>query len=393
MNGTPRCRRPCSRSRWRTIPTARSTTRSPARSETMAATAASMSSRATAAKACCISPPPTSTGPPAQRGDLAITTEGDGVEHVDYHVRGQWFDSLSRYWREFAKAGPADGAPLRRTARDGADVAAAGARHARTAHPRRARRAGACALRHHLELSARRRSTGSTARSPAILNMPAIRRHGRNYYATQWADSRASGAEALQPMGRARGGDLRLSRFACSAPRIRPRSSTRYPGTLGVLRSATVIRLEGGELWGWEGQHIGEGSCEGQLHACVELPAGARLALSGARADAARDRVRLQSAAERRPHLPPASAARLRLRHHRSLRRRAFRRDDQGLSRMAQFGRRCMASPLLAQHQNGRSNTPGRRKIPTAGIRRRRACCGASSTIRSTWSCSAQIPG
>ncbi len=33
--------------------------------------------------------------------------------------------------------------------------------------------------------------------------------------------------------------------------------------TLGVLRSATVIRLEGGELWGWEGQHIGEGSCEG----------------------------------------------------------------------------------------------------------------------------------
>ena len=44
--------------------------------------------------------------PPAQRGDLAITTDGDGVEHVDYHVRGQWFDSLSRYWREFAKAGP-----------------------------------------------------------------------------------------------------------------------------------------------------------------------------------------------------------------------------------------------------------------------------------------------
>ena len=34
-------------------------------------------------------------------------------------------------------------------------------------------------------------------------------------------------------------------------------------GTLGVLRSATLIRLENGELWGWEGQHIREGSCEG----------------------------------------------------------------------------------------------------------------------------------
>ena len=43
--------------------------------------------------------------PAAERGDLAITTAGDGVEHVDYHVRGQWFDSLSRYWREFASAG------------------------------------------------------------------------------------------------------------------------------------------------------------------------------------------------------------------------------------------------------------------------------------------------
>ena len=50
--------------------------------------------------------------PLAQRGDLAITTDGDGVEHVDYHVRGQWFDSLSRYWREFAKAGPLTRTPL-----------------------------------------------------------------------------------------------------------------------------------------------------------------------------------------------------------------------------------------------------------------------------------------
>src|SRR6202011_5530568 len=43
--------------------------------------------------------------PPEQRGDLAITTDGADVEHVDYHFRGQWFDSLSLYWREFARAG------------------------------------------------------------------------------------------------------------------------------------------------------------------------------------------------------------------------------------------------------------------------------------------------
>ena len=34
------------------------------------------------------------TGSPEQRGDLAIIADGDDVEHVDYHFRGQWFDSL-----------------------------------------------------------------------------------------------------------------------------------------------------------------------------------------------------------------------------------------------------------------------------------------------------------
>jgi non-lysosomal glucosylceramidase len=43
--------------------------------------------------------------PPSEQGDLTLTTDGDGVEHVDYHFRGQWFDSLSLHWREFAKPG------------------------------------------------------------------------------------------------------------------------------------------------------------------------------------------------------------------------------------------------------------------------------------------------
>ena len=33
--------------------------------------------------------------------------------------------------------------------------------------------------------------------------------------------------------------------------------------TLALLRTATVIRLEGGEIWAWEGQHTQDGSCEG----------------------------------------------------------------------------------------------------------------------------------
>ena len=95
--------------------------------------------------------------PPAQRGDLAITTEGDGVEHVDYHVRGQWFDSLSRYWREFAKAGTADAngaTSIRaRPRRCGSSRSTARSRGAFASRPGETR---ARPLRDHLELSARR---------------------------------------------------------------------------------------------------------------------------------------------------------------------------------------------------------------------------------------------
>jgi uncharacterized protein (DUF608 family) len=84
----------------------------------------------------------------------------------------------------------------------------------------------------------------------------------RNYYATQWADSLTSGAEALRrwdalEMATAA---FRDSLFGSSTP---PEIVDAVSSTLGVLRSATVLRLEGGQLWGWEGQHIGEGSCEG----------------------------------------------------------------------------------------------------------------------------------
>ena len=75
--------------------------------------------------------------PPAQRGDLAITAWGDGVEHVDYHARGQWFDSLSRYWRQFARTGPLVERRYNQP-RHRPDVATARARDAWTAYPRRA---------------------------------------------------------------------------------------------------------------------------------------------------------------------------------------------------------------------------------------------------------------
>jgi non-lysosomal glucosylceramidase len=200
-------------------------------------------------------------GRPEQRGDLAITTDGDDVEHVDYHFRGQWFDSLSLYWREFARAGRL--------------------RERRYDKPRATK--NMFQQPEHGTLAVRLRvAPGETRQvrfaiswnyplgsiywfdreqpgSPLFEGVPPT---WKNYYATQWADSAASGADAFQRWETLEAQSLafRDSIFESSLP---PEIVDAVNGTLGILRSATLIRLEGGEVWGWEGQHPREGSCEG----------------------------------------------------------------------------------------------------------------------------------
>ena len=121
--------------------------------------------------------------------------------------------------------------------------------------------------------------------------------------------------------------------------------------TLALLRTATVHPARRRRALGLGGPAHPGRLLRGLLHPCLELPAGAVAPLPGARADAARDRVHLQPAAHRRAHLPPEAAARLRLRHHRPLRRRPFRRDHQDLPRLEAVGRHRLAAPLLAERQ------------------------------------------
>ena len=140
-------------------------------------------------------------------------------------------------------------------------MAAAGARHACEAHsrePRRARRVR-FAITWNYPLGAIYWFDRAQPGDAEYAGDPPT---WRNYYATQWTDSRASGAEAFERWDEleAATSAFRDSLFGSSHP---PEIIDAVSSTLGVLRSATVIRLEGGELWGWEGQHIGEGSCEG----------------------------------------------------------------------------------------------------------------------------------
>lgn len=195
------------------------------------------------------------------RGDLTIATDASDVQHQDHHFRGQWFDDLTVFWKDFARPGP-----LPQRSYD---------------HPRATRHMARfpehATLAAHVRLEAGERRTlrfviswnfpkGDIAWAhrdkPDSPNPPGDTPSWTNYYATQWADSLASARDVFARFDTLVGGTLRFrdAIFGSSLPAPLIDAAT---ATLALLRTATVIRLEGGELWGWEGQHRLSGSCEG----------------------------------------------------------------------------------------------------------------------------------
>ncbi|MGV3550838.1 GH116 family glycosyl-hydrolase [Rhizobium sp.] len=194
-------------------------------------------------------------------GDLTIATDAADVDHTDYHFRGQWFDDLAVHWREFAKPGPL---PTRRYDRPRSRHMYAQPEHctlgARISIPagesRRVRFVISWNFAHGDAYWAWRDKPDSP--TPTDRPTPSW----KNYYATQWADSSVSATDALKRWDALKAGTeaFRDGLFGSTLPaEIIDASSA----TLALLRTATCIRLEGGELWAWEGQHIHDGSCEG----------------------------------------------------------------------------------------------------------------------------------
>ena len=196
-----------------------------------------------------------------EHGNLAIATDAADVEHQDYHFRGQWFDDLAVFWKDFARAGRLP------------------PRHYDT--PRKslhmAKQPEHATLGARVTLSAGQSKTirfviswsfphgdiyWAFRRSPDSPIPPDPTPQWKNYYATQWPDAKSSAIEALKDWAKlqARTFAFRDALFGSTQP---PEITEAASATLALLRTATVIRLEDGTLWGWEGQHTKDGSCEG----------------------------------------------------------------------------------------------------------------------------------
>lgn len=198
---------------------------------------------------------------PEERGDLTIATDAPAVCHQDHHFRGQWFDDLTVFWKDFARPGPLperhyDGP---RATRHMGRLPEHGTLAARITVPP----GGRASVRFVIAWSFPRGDIYWALRDkPDSPDPPGATPLWTNYYATQWTNSLAAARDAL-----ARWDTLAAPTFAfrdalfgSSLPAEIVDAAT---STLAVLRTATVIRLADGTLWGWEGQHRDAGSCEG----------------------------------------------------------------------------------------------------------------------------------
>ena len=162
---------------------------------------------------------------------------------------------------------------------------------------------------------------------------------------------------------------------------------------LSILKSPTTLRLEDGTFYGWEGCHPNAGSCEGSCTHVWNYQQALPFLFPALE--------RSMREADYAYNMDEAGGMSFRLSlplgTHYSTERpcadgqfgnvlKLYR--DWKLSGDTDWLRRALAAGARRA-----SNTPGARTTATAGIPTRPASCGAASTTRSTWSCSARTPG
>jgi uncharacterized protein (DUF608 family) len=190
-----------------------------------------------------------------EAGDLCLGTDASRTSCQGYWYRGAWFDSLEVFWRDFTRPG-------RLKQREYAPDQAGEGNHA--------------SLAAHLELKPGQRGR---VRFVIAWNFPNCQNYWnlkagecasrcgvsatwKNYYATRFADARASARYGLKHWDRlyAQTAAFKEALFSSDLP---PAALDAVSANLSILKSPTAMRLEDGTFYGWEGCHPSAGCCEG----------------------------------------------------------------------------------------------------------------------------------
>lgn len=187
-------------------------------------------------------------------GDLTLATDTDGeTSFQQYWYRGSWFDGLERYWRNFTEQNIYENRTYATPGnRDGANLAVK-----RTAQPGETIR-----FRYVISWNCPNRCNDWSRYTVKDENGKEKDVTWKNYYATLFEDSRASAAYALAQWDRLWEATRQYhdELFASSLP---VEVIEAISATTSVLKTPTVLRLENGEFYGWEGLSEHGGSCDG----------------------------------------------------------------------------------------------------------------------------------
>ena len=201
-----------------------------------------------------------------QFGDLTIASDGPGVSFQEYWFRGAWFDDLTIYWHDFTAPG---GFANRSYPQPSATSEVPFGRHdtgvlaARVSAPPGATRSVRFALTWSYPNCVNYwNPVGGGQERPGAPPPALDAAEWRNYYASLFPDSAASARYCLREWERLQRETLafRDALYASSAP---PAILDAAASTLSVLKSPTVLRLEDGTFYGFEGVRVNQGCCEG----------------------------------------------------------------------------------------------------------------------------------
>lgn len=180
-------------------------------------------------------------------GDLCVATDTSDCSYQEYWYRGSWSDGLETFWRNFTGHHTF---PHRSYGTPGVFDMASLCAHVCAAPGSNAH------IRFVLTWNF---PTNSNYWDPAPAGQPNT---WKNYYATLFAGSRESAAYCLSNWERLYTQTMQFhdALFGSTLPE---EAVEAVSANLAVLKSPTVLRLEDGSFYGWEGVHEKAGSCEG----------------------------------------------------------------------------------------------------------------------------------
>jgi uncharacterized protein (DUF608 family) len=188
-------------------------------------------------------------------GDMCLATDACDISWQEYWYRGNWFDSLEVFWRDFTSLGPIKSRIYSSSKPGEKDN-------------------GTLAI--HVEIG-----PGKTERVRFVTtwNFPNCENYWskttcecakkagastvwKNYYATTWKDSKDSALYCIDNWNRLflETSLFKNTLFSSDLPAA---AIDAVSANISILKSPTVLRLEDGTLYGWEGCNAMAGCCEG----------------------------------------------------------------------------------------------------------------------------------